>query len=83
MEIKVSLNSGCMSGYDTGGAVRDIEATITIDKDLHPRLKRHCAIYETLGCLLGYVLSHEQLEEIAEKLTDILDQLEPTGFEEK
>ena len=75
MEITIKTNPN-LSQYDTGGGIREINAVITIDETLSPRLKRQVVIYETLGCLLGFVLEHNQLEDITEVLVDALDQLD-------
>lgn len=80
MEIQV-IRDKEMAGYNTGGGLREVKAVIFIDDSLHPRTKRHIAIYETLGCCLDYVLSHNRLENLADTLLDVLDQLEPIGLE--
>lgn len=77
MNIKLNLVANSFSGYDTGGGIRDVKAEITIDSRLHPRVKRHLAIYEALGCALGFCFSHEQLEDLTDLIIDVLDQLEP------
>lgn len=63
--------------YDTGGGCRETTSVIHIDESLSQRVKRSVAIYETLGSLLEYTVSHEQLEDITGVLVDVLDQLEP------
>lgn len=76
MEIKVERDN-TLGHYDTGGGVRDVNCLITINGDLPLRVQRQVAIYETLGTLLGYSLSHRQLEDITDTIMDVLDQLEP------
>ena len=73
--MEITLTKSDISEYDTGGGTREVEAVITIDSKLSPRLQRQVAIYETLGCMLGYALTHEQLETITDTLGDVLDQL--------
>lgn len=74
MEITVRQDS-TMRHFDTGGGVREVCMTITVDDKLEFRLKRQVVIYEVLGGLLGYAVTHELLENIAEKINDALDQL--------
>ena len=63
--------------HDTGGGYRITRGEICIDASLSQRMKRKIALYESLGSLLEFCLSHEQLEEVSDILVDVLDQLEP------
>ena len=81
MEIEIKQDS-ILTQFDTGGGTRELHAVITIDETLSPRQKRSVAIFETLGCLLSYVVTKEIREEITGLLVDVLDQLEPLGVEE-
>ena len=80
MDIEVRRNHE-LSGHDTGGGTREVRGVIEIDSNLHPREQRHVLIYETLGCCLDYVLPHQQLEDLADTISDALDQLDPIGGE--
>ena len=76
MEIDL-IRDKSLSPHDTGGGVRVVKATIIIDENLPPRMQRRIAIYETLGCCLGYVLPHDQIENLSDALMDVFDELEP------
>ena len=76
MDIKLQRISG-LSEHDTGGGIREVSAIISIDKKLTKRQKRKVAMYETLGVLLDFSLSHDQIEEITDILMDVFDTLEP------
>ena len=76
MEIELRRDK-CLCDHDTGGGMREIKTVITIDDCQSKRMKRHSAIYETLGACLSYSIPHEQLMELTEALMDIFDQLEP------
>jgi len=66
-----------LSLHDTGGGTRDVKSVITVDDNMPPRMQRKVVLYETIGLALGYVLSHEQVDDLASLLLDVLDQLEP------
>ena len=75
MEIKVTQED--MGAYDSGGGCREVIANIVIDEKLHPRMKRVAVVYEVLGSCLGYMLSHESLDDITNAVVEGLDQLDP------
>jgi len=75
MEITI-LKDKDLAQHDTGGGTRDVRVVISVDASLPLRRQRGVVIYETLGCLIGFVISHEYLDEIATILVDALDQLE-------
>jgi hypothetical protein len=39
-------------------------------------MQRKVAIYEALAAMFQFMIAHEQLEDIAENICDVLDQLE-------
>jgi len=63
--------------HDTGGGYRITHGEIYIDSSLPQRMKRKIALYETLGSLLEYCFTHEQIDDISDVLLEVLDQLEP------
>jgi len=73
MEIQVQKEN--LSEHDTGGGYREVVANIRIDETLPPGMQRRVLIYEALGAMLDYVLTHEQLGDISDTLNDALDQL--------
>lgn len=77
--ITLNLDDG-LRYHDTGGGYRITRAAIYIDSSLPQRMKRKIALYESLGSLLEYALSHEQIEEISDILLEVLDQLEPCSI---
>ena len=74
--ITVHLDSS-LKYHDTGGGCRETFASIFVDDSLTKRQQRKVVIYETLGSLLEYAITHEQLEDIADKLMSALDQIDP------
>ena len=78
MEIKVEKDK-ILRHYDTGGAIRKVECTISVSDNLSSRLQRQMVIYETLGACLGYTVSGQERDMITEALMDALDQIEPLG----
>lgn len=60
----------------TGGGTREVLSIITIDSNLDAHTQRRVLIYEALGSMLDYILSHDQLDEITYRLEDVLDQME-------
>jgi len=76
MEIEIA-NSPELNHYDGGGGCREVKAKIEIAEGLSPRMKRKTALYETLGCVMGYIIPHEQIDDISDILLNVLDQLEP------
>ena len=72
--IKVTKTD--MSHYDTGGGVRRVEAVIEVDNSLPLYRQRQVCIQEVLGIYLGCVIGRGTLEEIAESISDCLDELE-------
>jgi len=75
MEITVK-SDGDLYLHDTGGGTRDIQVIISVDGTLPPRRQRIIVAHEALGSMLGFILNSEQLDEIAYKIVDALDQLE-------
>jgi hypothetical protein len=63
--------------HDCGGGYRTTRGEIYIDSSLPQRMKRKIALYESLGSLLEYSLTHEQIEDISDVLLSVLDQIEP------
>lgn len=76
MEIEVTRVKD-LSLHDTGGGTRDVKAVITVDDNMPPRMQRKVVLYETIGLVLGYIMTHEQVDDFANLLLDVLDQLEP------
>lgn len=74
MEIEVRKEQ-VLAHYDGGGGAREVSATIYIDLTKPGRMQRQILIYEVLGCCLGYVMPHEEIDELASILVDALDQL--------
>lgn len=72
MEITVEKNE-ILGQYDDG--CREISIKISVADNISPRRQRDAVIYEVLGSLLGYILSHGQLLEITGQLGHALDQL--------
>lgn len=75
MQIRVQQEN--LSPYGLGGGTRTSSCDIVIDGTRHPREQRRILLYETLGCILGYCLTHEQIDDVADVIADALDQLEP------
>lgn len=75
--MEIEIIKADMAAYDTGGGTRQVKTQIEVCRSLHPRQQRRIVIYETSGSCLGYVIAHEQLEDLTDALMDALDQLEP------
>jgi len=75
MDIRVVKDAG-LSEYDTGGGTRDVKTVVSVDTNLPLRRQKEVVIYEVLGSLLGFVISHELLEEITSKVMDGLEQID-------
>lgn len=74
--ISVNLDSS-LRNHDSGGGYRITKADIYIDSSLSQRMKRKVVLYEALGSLLEYSVTHDQLEDISDVLVTVFDQLEP------
>jgi len=75
--MEIAIKKENLSEYNIGGGYRELEAVITVDSTLPPRMQRHVAIYETLGLLLDPLeVEPDKIDEIANKLNEVLDQLD-------
>ena len=74
MNITVNLES--IGRYSTGGGYRTVERTITIDDTQERVMQQENVLFETLGAILDYTLSEEQIHEIALLLNYSLLQLQ-------
>jgi len=68
----IQVSKEDLSGYDTGGAAREVNAVITIDSTLPIERQRECLIHEVLGVYLGSVLSVDMLGHIAQSINEAI-----------
>lgn len=75
MEIEIKRED--LSRWDCGGAYREGKVTITVDSSLSPLLQRQALIHELLSHYLDPLeCSQELITELAQVLTESLEQLE-------
>jgi hypothetical protein len=77
--MEITITTEDLSMVDSGGGHRRLLAEIHIDSNLPRRQQRQALLYETLGALLSYSISHENLLDIAIVLGDALDQWEQSS----
>ena len=63
-------------GCECGGAYREVDVTVYVDKSLPAYQRKIALTHEVLGVYLGTLLDPEILSQIAEHIIDSLDQLE-------
>ena len=73
--MEITVHKADLSGVDSGGGYREVKAEITIDSSMPYRQQRRALIYETLASMLGDVIEHNNLLDIANTLDGALDQL--------
>ncbi|KKL62850.1 hypothetical protein LCGC14_2180960 [marine sediment metagenome] len=73
--MEITVIKADLSNAETGGGFREVKAEITLDSSLPYRQQRNTLLYEALGSMLDYVISHEELLDISIALGDALDQL--------
>ena len=61
-----------LSGFDTGGGTRRVEAVIQVDSSLPTMRQREALIHEVLGVYLGIMISTEDITEIAGSLNEAI-----------
>ena len=77
-ELQISTIRICkedLSGYDTGGAIRELDAKITVDSSLPLERQRENLIHEILGVYLGSVLDTDILSQIAQSINEAIEEL--------
>jgi len=73
----IQVSKEDLSGYDTGGAAREVNAVITVDSTLPMERQRECLVHEILGIYLGGVLSIDMLSQIAQSINEAIIDWEP------
>lgn len=68
----IQVHKEDLSSFDTGGAIREVNATITIDSTLPVERQRECLIHEILGVYLGGILSVDMLSQIAQSINEVI-----------
>jgi len=69
---RLQVNEEDLSGYDTGGATREVNVSIMVDSSLPKERQRECLIHEVLGAYLGSVLSVDMLSLIASDINEAI-----------
>ncbi len=64
-----------LSFFNTGGAVREVNASVTVDSTLPVERQRECLIHEILGVYLGSILDVDIIEQIAESINEAILEL--------
>ncbi len=64
-----------LSFFDTGGAIREVNVSITVDSTLLLYRQKENLIHEILGVYLGTILSVEMLSQIAQTINEALRDL--------
>jgi len=72
----IQIHKEDLSSYDTGGAIREVNASITVDSSMPPERQRECVIHEILGIYLGSILDVDMLEQIAQSVNEAIEDLE-------
>jgi len=65
-----------LSKIDCGGAYRQVDVKIFVDKTLPLVRQKEAAIHETLGLFLGSLLEPDMIEEIAQQLMFVVDRID-------
>ena len=71
----ITVTKEDLAEFDTGGAYRVHHIDIVVDRSLPRRRQDVCAVHEVLGAYLGTVVDHPTLEEIAESVCGVLDDI--------
>ncbi len=72
----IQIHKDDLSNYDTGGATREVNASITVDCTLPVERQRECLIHEILGIYLGSILDVGIIEQIAGSISEAIIDLE-------
>ena len=67
-----------LSGFDTGGAFREVDAVITVDSSIPEDRQRECLIHEVLGVYLGSIIDVDILGQIAQVINESIVDWENT-----